>query len=194
MVLDLDLFRSDKGGNPDKVRENQTKRFKDVALVNTVIEKDTTWRQLRHKADNFNKLKNLCSKVIGEKMKKKEPVGEAGDPIPEEVQKLEDLTADLLRPLTVSQIKKVLALIDAAIVANENELLSVEKERNSALREVGNHLHESVPVSNDEDENKVERTFGDCEFRKKYSHVDLICMIDGEFTFKNVYSKSINIC
>lgn len=108
MVLDLDLFRSDKGGNPDKIRENQKKRFKDVGLVDSVVEKDTAWRQLRHKADNLNKLKNLCSKVIGEKMKKKEPVGDAGEALPDNVQKLDELSADVLKPLTVSQIKKVI--------------------------------------------------------------------------------------
>lgn len=74
-----------------------------------------------------------------------------------------------------------MALIDAAIVANENALALAEKERNAALREVGNHLHDSVPVNDNEDENKVERTYGDCEFKKKYSHVDLIHMIDGMF-------------
>lgn len=107
MVLDLDLFRADKGGNPDTIRENQKKRFKDVALVDTVVERDTTWRQLRHKADNLNKLKNLCSKVIGEKMKKKEPIGDAGEALPDDVQKLDELSADVLKPLTVTQIKKV---------------------------------------------------------------------------------------
>jgi len=66
MVLDLDLFRSDKGGNPDAVRDNQKKRFKDVALVENVIAKDTEWRQCRHRADNLNKVKNVCSKVIGD--------------------------------------------------------------------------------------------------------------------------------
>lgn len=106
MVLDLDLFRGDKGGNPDKIRENQTKRFKDVGLVNTVIEKDTTWRQLRHKADNFNKLKNLCSKEIGEKMKKKEPVGSENDAVPEAAEQLDNLNGEVLKPLTVMQIKK----------------------------------------------------------------------------------------
>ena len=30
-----------------------------------------------------------------------------------------------------------------------------------------------------QDENGVERTFGDCETRKKYSHVDLVVMVDG---------------
>lgn len=183
MVLDLDLFRSDKGADPNKVRENQTKRFKDVALVNTVIEKDATWRQLRHNADNWNKLKNVCSKEIGEKMKKKEPQGDANEPVPENITKqLEALTPDSLKTLTVNQIKKVRTLIDEAIIKNDNDLLQTEKERNGALREVGNHLHESVPVSNNEDENRVERTWGNCEERKKYSHVDLIHMIDGKFT------------
>lgn len=37
MVLDLDSFRSDKGGDPNKVRVNQEKRFKDLKLVETVI-------------------------------------------------------------------------------------------------------------------------------------------------------------
>lgn len=71
------------------------------------------------------------------------------------------------------------------MVENENALALAETERNNALREIGNHLHETVPISNDEDENKVERTFGDCEIRKKYSHVDLICMIDGKNRFLN---------
>lgn len=70
-------------------------------------------------------------------------------------------------------------MIDAAIQKNEEDLVKTEKDRNAVLREIGNHLHESVPISNDEDENKVERTHGDCEVRKKFSHVDLICMIDG---------------
>ncbi|KAJ8968311.1 hypothetical protein NQ314_002372 [Rhamnusium bicolor] len=174
MVLDLDLFRTDKGGNPDRIRENQKKRFKDVTLVDIVVEKDTTWRQLRHKADNWNKLKNVCSKAIGEKMKKKEPQGNPDDAVPENVAtQIENLTVDMLHPLTVR------ILIDEAIIRNDNDLLEAEQERNFALREIGNHLHESVPVNDDEDYNKIERTFGDCQHRKKYSHVDLIHMIDG---------------
>lgn len=37
-----------------------------------------------------------------------------------------------------------------------------------------------MPISNDEDaDNKVERIWGDCTVRKKYSHVDLVVMVDG---------------
>ncbi|XP_017151943.1 serine--tRNA ligase, cytoplasmic [Drosophila miranda] len=180
MVLDLDLFRSDKGGNPNAVRDNQKKRFKDVALVETVIEKDTEWRQCRHRADNLNKVKNVCSKVIGEKMKKKEPVGAMSEELPAAVTtSLTEIVPETLQPLTVNQIKQLRVLIDDAMTENQKSLELAEQTRNTSLREVGNHLHDSVPVSNDEEENRVERTFGDCEKRGKYSHVDLIVMIDG---------------
>lgn len=108
MVLDLDLFRADKDGDPEKIRENQRKRFKDVALVDTVVDQDLLWRRLRHEADNFNKLKNVCSKEIGQKMKNKEPVGPEDEEVPASVaDNLVNLTAEQLRPLTVNQIKKV---------------------------------------------------------------------------------------
>jgi seryl-tRNA synthetase len=48
MVLDLDLFRTEKGGNPEKIRQNQTQRFKNVALVDTVLDMDAKWRQRKY--------------------------------------------------------------------------------------------------------------------------------------------------
>lgn len=85
-------------------------------------------------------------------------------------------------------------LIDEAITKNEEALLTAEKTRSSALREVGNHLHESVPVDDDEDHNAVERTFGDCAVRQKYSHVDLICMIDGKLVKKYILNEKLKSC
>ena len=45
MVLDIELFRAEKGGDPAKIRENQAKRFKDVTLVDKVVEHDKLWRK-----------------------------------------------------------------------------------------------------------------------------------------------------
>jgi seryl-tRNA synthetase len=56
----------------------------------------------------------------------------------------------MLKPLTVTQLKKVRVLVDEAVEQNDLDLQRTEKERNNALREIGNHLHDSVPVSNDE--------------------------------------------
>ena len=52
---------------------------------------------VRFQLDNWNKLRNVCSKEIGQKMKKKEPVGDE-DTLPEEVvKKLDSLTAEDVR-------------------------------------------------------------------------------------------------
>ncbi|XP_023669302.1 serine--tRNA ligase, cytoplasmic [Paramormyrops kingsleyae] len=179
MVLDLDLFRSDKGGDPEIVRETQAKRFKDVSLVDKLVHADAEWRKCRFTADNLNKVKNLCSKAIGEKMKKKEPLGD-DDSLPEDAENLEGLTADILSALTVTQIKKIRLLVDEAVQKGDCERQQLEAERFEYLREIGNLLHPSVPISNDEDaDNKVERTWGDCTVQKRYSHVDLVVMVDG---------------
>ncbi|KAK5648426.1 hypothetical protein RI129_003318 [Pyrocoelia pectoralis] len=178
MVLDLDLFRVDKGGDPEKIKEIQRKRYKDLGLVDAVVHQDTNWRQLRHKADNWNKLKNLCSKIIGEKMKCKENQGDVNDAIPNNIC-IEELTSDILKTITVNQIKKVRVLIDEELIKNEKTLVETEKKRNAALSEIGNYLHDSVPIDDNEDNNRIERTFGDCAQKKDYSHVDLIHMIDG---------------
>ena len=39
---------------------------------------------VRFQADNWNKLRNMCSKEIGAKLKRKEPVG-GNEPLPQEV-------------------------------------------------------------------------------------------------------------
>ena len=44
-MLDITLFRTDQGGNPDIVRESQRRRYADVSLVDKVIEIDSEWRQ-----------------------------------------------------------------------------------------------------------------------------------------------------
>ena len=179
MVLSIDLFRPEKGGDPAKMKENQTKRYKDPKLVDTVVAKDDEWRKLRFHGDTLNKLKNLASKTIGEKMKKKEPQGEDAN-VPDAVtQNLIELNADSLKELTIVQVKTLTKLIDREIEKNGFTLGLIETERNEALKELGNILHDSVPVTDNEDFNRVERTFGDCETKKKYSHVDLVEMIDG---------------
>ncbi|XP_065205154.1 serine--tRNA ligase, cytoplasmic [Planococcus citri] len=259
MGLDIELFRADKGGNPDLVRTSQKNRYKNVQLVDEVIEADSEWRTLRHKTDNFNKLKNTCSKAIGELMKKQRAAssGEAGteealnldlehlneyfktlsfldgsvptsadayvfakikgDVTPESLDKFEnlarwfktmssykdddfrkfgesekfknqflppnffrdDITLDDLKGLSLAQLKAFRILIDDALVANEKKMIEVELKRTQSLEKIGNLLHESVPINDNEDFNAVVETFGDCEIRHKYSHVDLISMIDG---------------
>jgi len=111
---------------------------------------------------------------------RKEAIGD-DDTLPEDITtKLLELTKEKCDPLTVFQLKKIRSLIDEAISQNNVDLEKLANLRDSTLKEIGNWLHPSVPVSNDEDaDNRTERTYGDIEGRKKYSHVDLIHMIGG---------------
>lgn len=45
MGLDINLFRVEKGGNPDLIKESVKKRFKDPALVDEILEMDQQWRK-----------------------------------------------------------------------------------------------------------------------------------------------------
>merc|ERR1719175_579740 len=115
-----------------------------------------------------------------EKMKKKEPVGDSDSLEDSLVEGLSGLSLEQCQGLTVTQIKKIRVLIDEAIEKNKVSMEEMEKSRDALLGEMSNWLHPSVPVSNDEDaDNRVERTWGDIEGRKKYSHFDLIHMIGG---------------
>lgn len=49
MVLDLDLFRADKGGDPDLIRETQKNRFKDPGLVDRLVKADGEWRRCEYR-------------------------------------------------------------------------------------------------------------------------------------------------
>lgn len=44
-MLDINLFREDKGNNPEIIRESQRRRFASVELVDEVIQLDKEWRQ-----------------------------------------------------------------------------------------------------------------------------------------------------
>ena len=44
-MLDINLFREDKGGNPEMIRESQRRRFTDVAIVDEIIQLDQEWRK-----------------------------------------------------------------------------------------------------------------------------------------------------
>lgn len=179
MVLDIDLFREGKGNNPENIRENQRKRFKDVSVVDRVIEIDLKWRQLRFQVDQLNKVKNVCSKSIGEKMKKKEAVGDTDD-LPTNIAS-DVCNADLasVKLFTVRQLKRLSSLADEETKKCNELCHACEKKRAEEMFEIGNLVHESVPVNDDEANNRVEKEWGEVGVQRKYSHIDLVTMVDG---------------
>ena len=83
-------------------------------------------------------------------LQRKEAIGD-DDTLPEDITKnVKEITKEKCDGLTVFQLKKVRSLIDEAMAANNQVLEDQAKLRDDTLREIGNWLHPSVPVSNDE--------------------------------------------
>lgn len=116
---------------------------------------------MRFQADQFNKEYNAVDKKIAQK--KKESKGQ--DPCTEEI----------------AEAKK--------IDENRSKASKIEKDFFAQLLEkvyqVGNIVHESVPFDNNEDNNKVERTWGEIKNIKidstygRCHHHEILAMIDG---------------
>ena len=47
-MLDINLFREEKGKDPEIIRESQRRRFASVDLVDEVINLDKEWRQRKY--------------------------------------------------------------------------------------------------------------------------------------------------
>eukprot|EP00462_Mataza_sp_D1_P023999 CAMPEP_0175142442 /NCGR_PEP_ID=MMETSP0087-20121206/12807_1 /TAXON_ID=136419 /ORGANISM="Unknown Unknown, Strain D1" /LENGTH=689 /DNA_ID=CAMNT_0016426257 /DNA_START=56 /DNA_END=2125 /DNA_ORIENTATION=- len=154
MPIDILNFREEKGGDLKAVRELQDKRFKPQADIDAIIEIDQEWRKLQFQVDNLKAESTKLSKAIGQKIKAKE------DP--------SELTA---------QVKA----IKLQIAETENKCKEAEAARDRKLRTIGNYVHESVPVSQDEENNLVVSTHGQCRPNDGtlYHHHELLHMIDG---------------
>ena len=64
MPLDISILRAYRGGDPEKVRESQRRRFADVGLVDKVIAEDEAWRKLTQDVDDIKAEKNKKQKEI----------------------------------------------------------------------------------------------------------------------------------
>lgn len=129
MPIDINELREYKGGDPAKYRKYMAQRFKDVTIVDQVLERDTAWRDLRNSIDQTRKDVNKFQKeVITPKKKAKENCEE-------EVAKLKDMQANIKRM--------------------ESELPTMAAERDALLARIGNIVDPEVPISQDEDEDNL---------------------------------------
>lgn len=155
-MLDINLFRADKGGDPDLVRESQRRRdpankYGSVALVDQVIDLDRKWRDARYYLDGANKDFNDLNKAVAKKKK-------AG----------EDVTEEMAKSAALDEKRKQL----------EKEHEEAEAAVLNTLKQIGNLVHDSVPVHDDEDFNEVYRTWGTPRDEPKLpNHVDLVNML-----------------
>jgi seryl-tRNA synthetase len=176
MPLDILQLRDGVGGNADLIRESERRRYNSEDTVDKVLEADAEWRKVLHLAEKSKKLANDCPRAIGAKKKAKEADGTVSD-LSEEMQAAAmagTVTMDEIQKLCVLQIKTLSKMMSDRVEQLGKDAKVAEEKRDSLLAHIGNIVHESVPVSNDEDTgNLVVRTFGECA-KKAMNHVDIM--------------------
>lgn len=168
MPLDINLFREEKG-DIEKVRASQAKRFANPQVVDDIVQLDKEWRLLDFEVDQTNKELNQLAKDIGSKIKEIAIAKKDGKDVGAIEAEVEQ------KKFRVKELK-----------ARKDELEKLEPEKAAAVKAklnlVGNLVHESVPLSQNEDENRVERTFGEPKPPMEgelLHHHELLHMIDG---------------
>ena len=132
MPLDINTIRAYKGGDPEKVRESQRRRFADVALVDKVIAEDEEWRRLVALADDKRGEKNAKQKEITALKKAKAEVPPA---MLAELKALDKKRADvecLVEP-QLAVVKRLFNSIGNLVAADGGELERTVKVRSRVL-------------------------------------------------------------
>ncbi|KAK0602900.1 hypothetical protein LWI29_038087 [Acer saccharum] len=127
-MLDINLFREEKGHNPEIIRESQRRRFASVEIVDEIIKLDKEWRQRQFEVENIRKEINKINKQVAQ-------LKISGQDASEMIKKSEEIRQ-------TSDDKGA-------------EVREAENTLKSKLEIVGNLVHDSVPVDNDEANNAL---------------------------------------
>ncbi|GER48604.1 serine--tRNA ligase [Striga asiatica] len=158
-MLDINLFREEKGGNPEKIRESQRRRFANVDLVDEVIELDKIWRQRQFELDGLRTDRNRLSKEIA-RLKIVSAI------IAFDVQLAKEDASTMIA--STEENKELTAKKEAEV---QEALAAVQTK----LAVIGNLVHDSVPVDNNEDNNAIIRSWGEKRSEPKLkNHVELV--------------------
>ncbi|THU47737.1 hypothetical protein C4D60_Mb09t18780 [Musa balbisiana] len=151
-MLDINIFRAEKGFDPERIRESQRRRFASVDVVEEIIHLDREWRQRQFELDGLRRDANRLTK---------------------EVKNLKIAGKDATEVISSTEEAKRL------IAAKELEVIQAKATLDSKLETIGNLIHDFVPVSNDEANNAVIRTSGERRLEGKLkNHVDLVKLLD----------------
>ncbi|CAM8900678.1 unnamed protein product [Rhodiola kirilowii] len=150
-MLDINLFREDKGGNPDAIRESQRRRYADVTLVDEVIKLDDEWRKAQYAVDQIRRELNQKAKDVSMLKREKKDANE---------------------------IINEVGVIKESKAKKEAEVEEIKARLDTKLNLIGNLVHDSVPIHNDEANNAVVRTWGEkCEEEGLKNHVELVDLL-----------------
>lgn len=155
-MLDVVDFIKERGGDPEAIRKSQKARYASVEMVDEVIALYEDHRKTQYAATQMNSKINEVNKQIGAKKKAKE-------------------NADDLLQQRADLDKEKKTLLDSA--AEKDATLKAK------IKTIGNIVHESVPISDNEDNNEILKKWAPdgatVEKNGKLSHHEVLLRLDG---------------
>ncbi|CAM1510965.1 Fc.00g084780.m01.CDS01 [Cosmosporella sp. VM-42] len=155
-MLDIEDFIEERGGNPEAIRESQRRRGDPVELVDEVINLWQEARKTQYGVTQIGTQINGVQKEIGLKKRAKE-----------------DATDLLKQKEELTKQKK----------DQEDLAAAKNKELRAKARLVGNYVHNSVHVSDNEDNNQIVRTWAPQGFdeakKQALSHHEVLWRLGG---------------
>lgn len=140
MTVDIQLLRAEKGGDPQAVKDSEIRRGRDGnKIVDDVVEADQAWRKLRYDYEQCLKDAGDIGKAVSVR-KKADSKDDCADLVAKSTN---------MKQVVIPQAKK-----------NSDEM---EMKRDALLKKIGNVVHQSVPISTDEANNLIVRTWGRVE-------------------------------
>ena len=136
-MLDIKLIRE----NPELVRENLRKRFKDTAMVDEILKYDAKWREKLKEIEALRHKRNEKSILIGKIVK------EGGD---------------------VKSLKEEMKNINEKIKDLEKKVEDYRKNRDYLLMHVPNLISSNVPICEGEENSEVMRAWGKAKVMKDH--------------------------
>ncbi|MCJ1337438.1 Cytosolic seryl-tRNA synthetase [Bachmanniomyces sp. S44760] len=155
-MLDVFDFVPDKGGDLEKARESQRRRYAPKEAVDEVIALYEDYRKTQYEATQFGSKINITQKEIGLKKRAKEDAEQ------------------LLQQKTQLEIQKKAA---------EDSATEKDYALKRKIKTIGNYVHDSVPISNTEEDNTIIRSWtpkgGKPDKSNRLSHHEVLNRIDG---------------
>jgi seryl-tRNA synthetase len=164
--MDYNLFRDDK--DIQTLIDNQKKRFKDTDIIITIQNLVKTISQLNFENVQYNKAVNALSKTMNKKDKQNTVIDQ------EKLDKV-SLEEALIQDFTFMETKYLSKKFGNIAAEIKKKLNIAVQERDTLLRKIGNIVHDTVPVSDNEDDNSIVRTYGEIKNQENMlSHYDLM--------------------
>jgi seryl-tRNA synthetase len=160
-MINIKFFRLGQNGFPDVIRGSQNRRFSEKSIVDQIISLDNYWKNIKFNIEKFKALINFISKKISIRKNVKHPV--------------------FFYRINLS--KKIFYFL-------EKKIYIYEEIKKQSLMVIGNLIHNSSLISNNENDCKsffCNQIINNGKGPFSLNHVDLLDKIDGVEYQKGIY-------